>query len=149
MASGLKWFGARVEAEIKTGMKRRLLKAGGIVRDHAQDLINTSGTGRYTKSGLGSEGGKLTIRRKGAKRLNVAASKPGDPPFKQKGDLKKSLKVRPIDVGARVFSKDPKAHLLELGTRKMAARPFLKRALAEKRGDVKRTIERPLTSGRG
>ena len=73
MASGLKWFGAKVEAEVKEGMRRRLLKAGGIVRDHAQSLINVSGAGRYTKSGLGSEGGKLTIESRvdGGTRISV------------------------------------------------------------------------------
>jgi len=62
-------------------------------------------------------------------------SKPGEPPRKRTGTLQKSIahevKREGDQVIARIGSKVPYAPHLEFGTRKMAARPYLRPSLSE------------------
>lgn len=144
MASKVKWHGKAVMSALDREMRKRYLKAAGLVRNRATQLVGKSGAGKYEKAGFGVEGDKVVLRRKGSKKVGESRSKPGEPPLQQTGLLKKSLKVRPRGKGARVYSRDRKAHLLEYGSRKMLPRPFLRRALAESRSQVKAILSRPL-----
>lgn len=85
-------------------------------------------------SAVGARGGPKGGRSAAA--YAYEASKPGEPPRKRTGTLQKSIarEVAVEDGGrsvvARVGTNVPYARPLEFGTRKMAARPFLRPALA-------------------
>jgi hypothetical protein len=69
-------------------------------------------------------------------------SKPGEPPYKQTGHLRRSVSWE-YDANkmiARVGSPLAKARWLELGTRRMAARPWLRRALLESKGKIREIL---------
>lgn len=72
----------------------------------------------------------------GAKRSST-----GDPPLKQTGRLRASITHEILDDAtgpfARVGTNLPYALYLELGTRRMAPRPFLRRALDESRDAIR------------
>jgi HK97 gp10 family phage protein len=76
-------------------------------------------------------------------------SKPGQPPHKQVGVLRGSVTY---EVGyaangaltARVGTNIVYGKFLELGTRRMKARPWLKRALNEKRSAIHAILNRPM-----
>lgn len=66
------------------------------------------------------------------KRVQVnQRSAPGEPPAVQTGRLFQSIKVFPtLEFGVvLIVATDQKAHLLELGTRNIAPRPFMRPAL--------------------
>jgi hypothetical protein len=78
---------------------------------------------------------------KSARIYGARRSKPGEPPYKQTGHLRRSVAWEVTDtLKGRVGSNLMKARWLELGTRKMAARPWLRRAFLEKRNEVKRIL---------
>lgn len=85
-----------------------------------------------------------------AKRVYGAfPSKPGQPPHKQVGVLRGSVTYEVAysangTLIARVGTNILYGKFLELGTRKMKARPWLKRALNEKRGDIQAIMNRPM-----
>jgi HK97 gp10 family phage protein len=71
-------------------------------------------------------------------------SAPGAPPYKQTGLLRASvtheLSEGYLAVTARVGTNLPYGKYLELGTRKMAARPWLRRALLESMPELRRVL---------
>jgi HK97 gp10 family phage protein len=77
---------------------------------------------------------------------NAFSSKPGQPPRKQTGRLQGSItyEIDPAKMTARVGTNLIYGKYLELGTRKMAKRPWLKRAIGEVRGDVLRILRTPM-----
>jgi HK97 gp10 family phage protein len=77
---------------------------------------------------------------------NAFPSKPGQPPRKQTGQLQGSItyEIDPVKMTARVGTNLMHGKYLELGTRKMAKRPWLKRAVNEMRGDVLRILRTPM-----
>ena len=95
------------------------------LRVTAQDIRRDAAATIRRRSG----GGRQYGRRR--------ASAPGAPPARFTGRLAASLRVRvnARRLAARVIVGAPHAHLLERGTRRMAARPFL--GPAEKRHDEK------------
>jgi HK97 gp10 family phage protein len=85
-----------------------------------------------------------------AKRIYGAfPSKPGQPPHKQVGVLRGSVTYEVAyaangTLNARVGTNILYGKFLELGTRKMKARPWLRRSLNEKRGDIQAIMNRPM-----
>lgn len=63
-------------------------------------------------------------------------SAPGEYPMTDIGDLVRSIRVTPTISGADVRSSAQHAIPLEFGTRHMAPRPFLSRALREKEDEI-------------
>jgi phage gpG-like protein len=81
--------------------------------------------------------------KKPAGRIHGATrSGPGEPPYKQTGRLRAGVTHEVLDesakITARVGTNLPYGRHLELGTRKMAARPWLRRALDECRAEITR-----------
>lgn len=73
--------------------------------------------------------------------LHHIASNPGEPPHNDTGSLVKDIELsRPETLKAIVSSSAPHAIPLELGTSRMAARPYLKPAVAMKRDQVQRFV---------
>jgi phage gpG-like protein len=72
-------------------------------------------------------------------------SQPGEPPHLQCGELRRSMahEVDKSKMVGRVGSNKVYARYLELGTRRMAKRPFLKVALLRNRNTIKRILTLP------
>lgn len=69
------------------------------------------------------------------------ASLPGDPPTSQTGDLARSQttrgpRIRPTDVVAASGSDEIKAFWLQIGTSRIAPRPYMRRALLASKSGV-------------
>jgi len=83
-----------------------------------------------------------------AKRITGAfPSAPGDPPHKQTGTLLKSVAYELVTVAAktiaRVGTNIKYGRWLELGTKKMKPRPWLRRALVEKKAAIEAILHTP------
>jgi HK97 gp10 family phage protein len=99
---------------------RALFKAGHAIQAEASRLITT-----------GAVSGK-----------NHVPSKPGEPPNEDTGTLRAKIETtQPSPLVVEVRSNAPYAVALELGTSKMAARPYMHPAVANKREEVLRYVE--------
>jgi HK97 gp10 family phage protein len=116
--------------------RKQMRAASALVRDEAKRLI---------KSGIRT--GKRYPKPNG--RTEYTASAPGEPPAKVEADLVNSIKIEVGRSGlsARVYTADPKGHLMEYGTVKIAPRPFLRPALAAMKGQVLKLLERGYRAG--
>lgn len=123
--SGVKWNGSAFEAGIRREMVKRLHVAGTIVRDRARVLLSVAGSGRV----------------KGRKSGPVVRSKPGEPPRKQDGFLRGRVTYK-IENGmvCKVGTPVWYGYYLEVGTSRIVARPWLRRAFAERRAMVRRVM---------
>jgi len=120
----VQWKGKEVTADIRTMVARRLDAAAIIVEEEARDSM--------TRAKTGENMGKFTRR-----------SAPGEPPASQHGEAGLLGRVawrRDGELKRQVgFHQDvPYGLFLELGTAKMAARPWLVRALVTMGGEIKR-----------
>ena len=122
----LDWNGPACQREIQALIKRGLYSAGLLVQRRAKELLSTSGTG----------GGKGKKRKYGSE-----PSAPGEPPRKQRGTLRASVAVDANEKECRVGTNLKYGLYLELGTRKLKARPWLRRALAETESKIKPIFE--------
>lgn len=87
--------------------------------------------------------GKIVVKE--AKRLtqkNPMISNEGSPPYGKSGKLQRSIYSKFVAFGrnsvVRVAASAPHARFLEYGTRFMAARPFLRPAIANTREDLRK-----------
>jgi HK97 gp10 family phage protein len=126
------WHGDAARDHVRERLAKGLWRAAQAVERRARELLAVSGTAQAT--GLGR-------RRKGSRIYGAARSAPGEPPRKQTGRLRASV-TSEVDEGAleaRVgtnINDPPYPRWLELGTGKMAPRPWLRRALAEVQGQI-------------
>lgn len=140
MASNLKWNGLQFLALLNAELRRRLSACAIATTNHAKKLINVDGTGRRTIRKRNAKG-KL-VR---SKKLVYGAhpSKPGEPPRKQTGRLLGSVAWEISGLVARVGTNVKYGRWLELATARMAARPWLRRALKEMLGFIEAVMRRP------
>lgn len=154
MAGKVNWHGDRVRRQIEAEMGRRLKACGQIGADHAKVLISVDGTGvrttayrRRTNEVLRDKDGNIKTKRlkggdeairyrtisKKAGSLIYGAnpSKPGEPPHVQTGRLRASVAYEVAEQVARIGTNVIYGRHLELGTSKMAPRPWLRRMLVE------------------
>ena len=73
-------------------------------------------------------------------------SKPGEPPHKQRGRLLGSVAWEVAGLVGRAGTNLLYGRWLEIGTRNMAARPWLRRALAECRDQIRAILSAPMKS---
>lgn len=114
-------------ARVRGAALRGVVTAIGIVDSHAVVLITSP-----PKSGR-------IYRRRG---VSHQASAPGEAPASDTGQLVNSRRIE-IDAAAlrgRLIFASRKAIYLERGTRNMAARPFARRALLEKKRAIRAAI---------
>lgn len=119
-----KWRTTEVTRRIRAEMVRRLNHCGEVVASHARKMVSES------------------TRAHGP-------SLPGDPPHTDTGRLRNSISHGVEDRGmgklvAIVGSNVEYAPYLELGTKRMAARPFLLRAIEEKQTEIRDILSRPM-----
>jgi len=112
----VKWHGAKVYADILDSMDRVNNKVAMDVRSEAQMSMRGPKSGRRYKVPQ-------------YKRTYVASA-PGEAPARRTGDLNSSIQVEFISkCHRRVGTNKEYARALELGTKRMAARPYLRPAL--------------------
>lgn len=125
MASKMTWHGDVFRAEVKAEMGRRLNVAAVLVSNRAKQLISTDGTG------VGDNGNLI---------YGANPSTPGSPPNVQHGRLRGSVAWEIVNGVARVGTNVKYGRWLELGTAKMAARPWLRRALLEMKSKIQAAL---------
>ena len=133
----LEWYGPQARNWVRTGMTARLRRAALVVANHAKILLNTEGTAQG-----GGRDGKGRFRKK--LRYNAHPSEPGEAPHKQTGRLLASVAWEVVGLAARVGTNLDYGRWLELGTARMKARPWLRRALKEKQAEVQAILAQPL-----
>ena len=167
--TGYRWHGDEIKRQLEAEIRRRLMAAAIVVQGHAKQLISGEGAGVWLGKGKGSVGrgakavgwkGKhglvlksskgLVAQHRTSKRQNLAygafPSKPGEPPHAQTGRLRGSVAWEMASrFVARVGSNSKYAKYLELGTSRMAARPWLRRALSEMGDKIRRLLSAPIS----
>ncbi len=133
----LDWYGPQVTTAIDADLARRLARAGILVANRAKQLLSTDGTAQAT-----GRGGKTRAPKK--LRYNASPSAPGEAPHVQTGRLRGSVAWEVVGLVARVGTNVPYGRFLELGTRKLAARPWLRRALREVQGQLAALLGAPI-----
>jgi phage gpG-like protein len=164
--SELRWFGDERRRDIEAEMTRRLKASARHVKNRARELISIPGTTQAIKGfsymgwEIGEDGKRKRVTRKVKKRqklYNMVTSDAGEPPRKQTGHLRTSVATSEDGLSAPggVFTSSGSAHAivgtnleygkhLELGTRRMAPRPWLRRALSEMSDKIKALLSRPI-----
>jgi hypothetical protein len=146
MPARFKWYGEQWKAAMRREARQRNSACALGVWQRAKLLIGTEGAGARVKVKGGTEVVQSRGGRKAIGKLLYGAfpSAPGDPPHKQSGRLLASVAWELVsDAIARVGMNLRYGRWLELGTRKMAARPWLRRALREMTGFCQAVWNRP------
>ena len=123
-----------------------LLESGALVQAEAQRLImDPPKSGRvYTPEFWTDSAGRV---RAGRPRVPHQASAPGEAPANDTGNLASSIILETGDLPTGKITIEARAKYatyLEFGTARMAARPFLRRALDSMRGRVMILLRRAL-----
>lgn len=119
----------RGEAQAIAGVRRGLLAAALIVRNRAAELV-----AKGPKTGR--------IYRRGA--VTHRASAPDQAPASDTGNLLRSIGHEAQGLAAIIFAAAAYARALEFGTRTIAPRPFLRRALAERAQEARDAVAKAL-----
>jgi hypothetical protein len=138
--AGLTWNGGRYEAQIRAEMARRVTACCLIVERHAKELLSVAGTGVRAAT-IKSRG---RVIRKGATVYGASPSAPGEPPHKQTGRLRASVTHELIGLVGRVGTNLKYGRWLELGTRIVLARPWLRPSLAACLGQIRAILTAPM-----
>jgi hypothetical protein len=110
-------------------MGKRLEAGAMYLENSIKEEISLTGVGQAAvPKGTKLASGRVTRRPKRTRIYGFARSKPGEPPRKQFGHLRRSIThdVDKANLTARVGTTLKVGRYLELGTRRMAARPYLR-----------------------
>lgn len=116
----LEWYGEQVRLAAEAAAIKGLDRLAGEIAQDARESMDYDGKGRdYTRK-----------NGRGQRRFYKRSSAPYDPPVKQTGALQRSVQVEPRGRFVRAVGTNEAVGLyLELGTRKMDPRPWLRPAL--------------------
>jgi phage gpG-like protein len=129
---------AKLKAKVRGQLVKNLHAACYFLQAGTRTLISTpSRTVTMGKTRAGKD--KKILGARGSNR-----SKPGEPPHKDHGTLRTSIAVdvNEAELVGRVGTNLPYGKHLELGTKRMAARPFLRRSLLENREKIVEILNR-------
>ena len=128
MADDFKWNGKELERLVVVHIGKNMAAACFVLVNHLKQLVNVEGAGLKGKS------------------LSYGAnpSAPGDPPHKQTGRLLGSITFEISNLVARVGTNVKYGRWLELGTKYIKARPWLRRGLFEMRAAIAKLIGKPM-----
>lgn len=130
----LQWHGVKINKGVEAAVRGGLVLAAKVVEAEARRLIlETRKSGRI-------------YNRRGKKHQ---ASAPGEPPASDTGKLVKSIRVDTAGLfllHISVRAEAPYFAHLEYGTQHMAARPFARVALSNKRLEVELILARSIRS---
>jgi len=160
---GVKWFGAEFIKKLETAIEIRLDICAVQVMNTAIDLMKTTpltaSKGRairrrkkigtkvsYVDDGSVTQGGGFYAKvggQAGIKGFKILyRSLPGNPPAVQTGHLKRSITwERAGRYTRRVGTNLPYGLYLELGTKKMLARPFLRPAMEKSKDFIEKQLK--------
>ncbi len=144
MADRIEWHGDEIQSKIRAEFRGRISECCVLVVERAKLLIDVDGTGVRAKAGGGKNAKGRPKKRKGSLVYGANPSVAGEPPRKQKGRLLGSVASEVSDLAGRVGTNLPYGRWLELGTRLMAARPWLRRALNECKDQILRILSAPM-----
>lgn len=136
MSGRLDWRGPQYRAAFARAVERRSKAAAIYLSAQVRADISQAGTLRLT-------GGVGRNRRGRFTRLtvyNFTHSAPGNPPYKQKGHLRRSIAWELVGLRARVGTNLRYGRYLETGTRRMKPRPYLTRNLRVHRDTLARLL---------
>jgi len=125
----LTWNGGRIAVKVRSDI---MVNMGQVVQMLRSDVIQSINTSQPTAGN-------------GNARRGLDPSAPGDPPKRVEGDLVRSI-VADVNseptrvVGTYGSTQGEKAKALEYGTKKMAARPFLRPPLLKRRDEIIRIL---------
>lgn len=130
MSSGLVWYGETVKLRIGQVAGARVNAAGRVLRDYIRVKLSRSQPVRRR------------VSEKGVTKVGLDPSRPGEYPKKVTAHLRNTVQSEydPSRKVARVGTNTKYGKYLELGTRKMARRPWLSRAVRESRGLIQRVL---------
>lgn len=130
--------------EVGVGIRKAVNQGVLMVQADAARSIERISGGKVYKRGKSTKGrGK---RRTGARTAIHVASKPGDAPNKDTGNLIRNIRVSKTKGNTRkgysatVKAVTPYAYDLEYGTSKMKPRPFMRPALAKNKKKIESLI---------
>lgn len=136
---------AALRARIVREYSRRVEACCLLVERRAKELLSVDGTGRLIAARkVRLKGGGTRTLRKKALVYGFAPSAPGEPPRLQTGRLRASVAHAVSGLIGRVGTNLDYGRWLELGTRKTAARPWLRRALRECLPEIRRIMTAPM-----
>lgn len=117
---------------IEDAASQRMLEAVNVVRNQALETLSGSRTGR-------------TYKVPGTSRT-YTASAPGEPPAQASGELRQSVSTAVVGEGKKLIglvgSDSKHAAPLEFGTRRMAARPWLRISWEKSLDKIKSILSR-------
>jgi hypothetical protein len=132
MANKLKWNEPKVRRRIEEEVGRRLDACGIIVTNHVKELLSVEGSAKSP-----GKRGKLIF--------GANPSRPGEPPHVQSGRLRASMAWERNGLVLRIGTNVRYARALEQGRPPfLLPRPYLLRALNEKRAQIERILSRPM-----
>ncbi len=140
MAWRVDWQGDKWIASMRSEMKKRTTAASIRLANRVKADISQPGDLRVR----GMKGGTI---------YNFTHSRPGNPPYKQKGTLRRKIEWEIIVTkgGAaftgRVGTNVPYGRHLELGTSRMRARPYLRPALRRYTPELRAILTRQIPKG--
>lgn len=126
------WHGERVRQQIQREVGKRLKTCGQLGVEHAKELISVDGTG------VGANGSLI---------YGANPSRPGEPPHVQTGRLRASVAYEVEGNVTRIGTNVEYGRHLELGTSRMAPRPWLRRMLIERMSIFRRILTAPIKGG--
>lgn len=132
----IKWYGKIVFDKATEVNVRAMKKSAALVEGYAKQSVKKAGTGRLvTRYRPRTPGGKVS-------KYQHRVSAPGKPPALDMGNLMNSIQSR-VTVGAAIVKGEVGSDIdyalyLEIGTSKMAARPFLRPAVTANRRKINR-----------
>jgi HK97 gp10 family phage protein len=137
MAGGVRLDDTALRAKLERAIMAAAQNTGVRLVGHLRRKLNTSAVVARAQALAGAR-----AKRRRAAKFGWVASKPGDAPRKRTGTLQKSVAAEVIRkdgaVVIRVGSAVPYARFLERGTRKMAARPWLRPGILEMKDRLQR-----------
>lgn len=141
------WYGDQFKRELVQQVTKSVSAAAIYLSGQTKADISQPGTLRYGVPGKGKKPRQKTI-------YNFTHSKPGNPPYKQTGRLRGSIAWELVGVGrglsvpvGRVGTNVRYGRWLELGTKRMAARPFLEVNLVKHKSAIVAILTRTVRPG--
>ena len=129
MAGKITWNGDAFRESIARTAGKRIDAASIYLVNVVKADISQPGTLRYSTTTSKGKARQRTV-------YNFTHSRPGMPPFAQTKYLRRSITRERIGLVGRIGTNAPYGLALELGTRRMAARPFLRPNLIKHRPEI-------------
>jgi HK97 gp10 family phage protein len=136
----LVWHGDRISAKLQQEIKEKLLEAMLVLEAEIKGLMKKGGR---TASGFLTEGEKPG-------KVGSFASKPGEPPRVQFDRLRGGITHEPLTTATmvlpvgRVGTNVEYGKYLELGTKNMAPRPFMRPGIKKAKPKIAAIFGRPI-----